>query len=133
MKELGRRLKKARLESGVTQLELSQMVGLSLKEVQKIEWGKANPTLRILTKLARKLSGLQFKVGKNTGVKISITNGKLPLKDEWMGDRCAGAVADKVGLCPSNVYKLCGHGRSNPTAKTLEKLGIGLGISFIIS
>ena len=94
MKELGKILKKARLETGLTQIELSRMAGLSLKEVQKIEWGKANPTLRTLAKFASKLSGASFKLGsKQTTVKVFITRGKLPERRAWMWNGGSSSTA----------------------------------------
>ena len=45
------RVKSARLQLGITQAELSQLSGLSLPIVQKLEYGLANPSLKTLRQI----------------------------------------------------------------------------------
>lgn len=52
MNKIGDVLKSAREKAGLTQLELSSMVGVSRAYYADIERGRYNPSLKVLTKLA---------------------------------------------------------------------------------
>ncbi|OPY66473.1 MAG: HTH-type transcriptional regulator ImmR [Syntrophorhabdaceae bacterium PtaU1.Bin034] len=53
VKELvGRRIKEVRQAKGLSQEALSEKIGMSAKYLSSIEWGKENPTLDTLIKLA---------------------------------------------------------------------------------
>jgi transcriptional regulator with XRE-family HTH domain len=54
-KLLGERLRQARHEEGLTQAALAAELGVSPSYVQKLEGGRANPTLGQLANLARAL------------------------------------------------------------------------------
>ena len=48
LKELGRRIQKARKEKGLTQQELADQSNFSLKHVQSCERGVKNPSFEVL-------------------------------------------------------------------------------------
>ena len=52
MNTIGDVLKSAREKAGLTQLELSSMVGVSRAYYADIERGRYNPSLKVLTRLA---------------------------------------------------------------------------------
>lgn len=52
MNKIGDVLKSAREKAGLTQLELSSMVGVSRAYYADIERGRYNPSLKVLTRLA---------------------------------------------------------------------------------
>lgn len=52
MNKIGDVLKFAREKAGLTQLELSSMVGVSRAYYADIERGRYNPSLKVLTRLA---------------------------------------------------------------------------------
>ncbi|MFI3300025.1 MAG: helix-turn-helix transcriptional regulator [Candidatus Gastranaerophilales bacterium] len=53
---LGKNLKKIRLENGLTQEVLAEKVGVHPTYVGKIEIGKCNPSVKILFKFSRALN-----------------------------------------------------------------------------
>ena len=52
MNKIGDVIKSAREKAGLTQLELSSMVGVSSAYYADIERGRYNPSLKVLTRLA---------------------------------------------------------------------------------
>lgn len=52
MCDIGKKIKKLRLESGVTQLQLSDYAGCSSQVISNIERGYTNPSAQILNKIA---------------------------------------------------------------------------------
>ena len=48
---LGWKLRELRLEAGMTQMQLAEMVGIQQREITRIENGNGNPTLRTITRL----------------------------------------------------------------------------------
>ena len=50
--EIGATLKYRRKSLGITQPDLAEMAGISHNTLYKIERGQANPTVRVLVKLA---------------------------------------------------------------------------------
>lgn len=48
---LGCKLHKLRLEAGMTQMQLAELVGIQQREITRIENGNGNPTLRTITRL----------------------------------------------------------------------------------
>ena len=52
MNKIGDVIKSAREKAGLTQLELSSMVGVSRAYYADIERGRYNPSLKVLTRLA---------------------------------------------------------------------------------
>lgn len=50
--ELGRQIKQRRDVLRITQTDLSEMAGISINTLYKIERGQANPTIIVLNKLA---------------------------------------------------------------------------------
>ena len=54
--EIGRRIKRIRLERGFTQKELASKVGIDFTYIGKIERGEQLPSLKILLKIAETLS-----------------------------------------------------------------------------
>ena len=55
LKELGRRIQKARKEKGLTQQELADQSNFSLKHVQSCERGVKNPSFEVLRAFTRVL------------------------------------------------------------------------------
>lgn len=53
--DMGRRVAEVRAARGFTQEQLSEGSGIDLKDLQKIEGGKQNPTVRTLVALASAL------------------------------------------------------------------------------
>ena len=54
-------IKRARVDLGLTQMELASKSGISLPTIQNMESGKANPSLDILTRVLNAL-GLEIKI-----------------------------------------------------------------------
>lgn len=52
---LGKRIREARKECGLTQQELADQTGLAIKTVQDIEKGRKNPTYETLARLLERL------------------------------------------------------------------------------
>lgn len=48
---LGLKLRELRLDAGMTQMQLSELVGIQQREITRIENGDGNPTLRTITRL----------------------------------------------------------------------------------
>ncbi len=59
--ELGKSIKDRRKLLQITQPDLSEMAGISVNTLYKIERGQANPTVKVLTKLADVL-GMELKL-----------------------------------------------------------------------
>ena len=57
IKELGRRIQKARKEKGLTQQELADLSHVSLKHVQGCERGVKNPSFEVLRAFCKVLNG----------------------------------------------------------------------------
>jgi transcriptional regulator with XRE-family HTH domain len=81
LREIGKRLKKIRLQYNLTQKELSKEVGLSSSTISLIENGKSSTVeslIRILTRLNR-LKELEtvFRVGENLEMKLKFEKAKL--------------------------------------------------------
>ncbi|MGF1583783.1 MAG: helix-turn-helix domain-containing protein [Bacteroidales bacterium] len=58
---IGEQIKNRRKVLRITQPDLAEMAGISINTVYKIERGQANPTIRILNKIAEIL-GLELKL-----------------------------------------------------------------------
>ncbi len=52
VKEVGQQIKARRDTLGITQPDLAEMAGISKNTLYKIETGQANPTLKVLNKIA---------------------------------------------------------------------------------
>lgn len=61
MVNLGNRIKLRRKELKITQVTLVELSGISLNTLSRIEGGKANPTIEMLSKIADIL-GLELKL-----------------------------------------------------------------------
>ena len=81
LKELGRRLKKIRLQHNLTQKEMSVEVGLSVSTISLIEQGRSTTVeslIRILIRLNRiKDFESIFRVGENLELKLKFEKAKL--------------------------------------------------------
>jgi len=81
LKEIGKRLKKIRLQHNLTQKELSEEVGLSVSTISLIEQGKSTTVeslIRILIRLNRiKDFESVFRVGENLELKLKFEKAKL--------------------------------------------------------
>lgn len=79
--EIGKRLKKIRIQHNITQKEMSKEVGLSVSTISLIEQGKSTTTeslIRILSRLNRlKELELVFNVGENLELKKKFEKAKL--------------------------------------------------------
>ena len=81
VKEIGKRLKKIRLQHNLTQKELGEEVGLSVSTISLIENGKSttiDSLIRILIRLNR-IKDLEsvFRVGENLELKLKFEKAKL--------------------------------------------------------
>lgn len=86
--EIGRRIKRIRVERGLTQKELASKVGIDFTYIGKIERGEQLPSLKILLKIADALSlpfGC-FLEDKDMVAAFELANGwKNLIKDErWL-------------------------------------------------
>lgn len=52
VEEIGKRIKERRDTFGITQPDLAEMSGISVNTLYKIETGQANPTVKVLNKIA---------------------------------------------------------------------------------
>ncbi len=59
--EIGKRIKERRKALRITQPDLAELSGISVNTLYKIERGQANPTLKVLNKLAKVL-GMELKL-----------------------------------------------------------------------
>lgn len=59
--ELGKQIKARRSILRITQPDLSEMAGISINTLYKIERGQANPTIKVLNKIANIL-GMEIKL-----------------------------------------------------------------------
>jgi len=50
--EIGKQIKERRDTLGITQPDLAEMAGVSVNTLYKIETGQANPTVKVLNKIA---------------------------------------------------------------------------------
>ena len=50
--EIGKQIKERRDTLGITQPDLAEMAGISVNTLYKIETGQANPTVKVLNKIA---------------------------------------------------------------------------------
>jgi transcriptional regulator with XRE-family HTH domain len=79
--EIGKRLKKIRVQHNLTQKELSAEVGLSVSTISLIEQGKSTTVeslIRILTRLNRiKDFESVFRVGENLELKLKFEKAKM--------------------------------------------------------
>ena len=81
LEEMGKRLKKIRLQHNLTQKEMSEEVGLSVSTISLIEQGKSTTTeslIRILSRLNR-IKDLEsvFRVGENLELKLQFEKAKM--------------------------------------------------------
>lgn len=53
--DLGRRLRSAREQAGLTQEEAASRAGIDYKRLQRLEAGSVNPTVRTLDRVAKAL------------------------------------------------------------------------------
>lgn len=67
-KEIGKRIRQSRIDKGLSQQELSVLIGIKQPEISKIEEGKKNITIATLSRFCKALN-IQFECGlrKNTG------------------------------------------------------------------
>ena len=79
--EIGKRLKKIRVQHNLTQKELSAEVGLSVSTISLIEQGKSTTVeslIRILTRLNRiKEFESAFRIGENLELKLKFEKAKM--------------------------------------------------------
>ncbi len=79
--EIGKRIKKIRLQHNLTQKELSEEVGLSVSTISLIEQGKSTTVdslIRILMRLNRiKDFESVFRVGENLELKLKFEKARL--------------------------------------------------------
>jgi len=59
--EIGKQIKERRDTLGITQPDLAEMADVSVNTLYKIETGQANPTVKVLNKIAEIL-GMEFKL-----------------------------------------------------------------------
>lgn len=57
--EIGKQIRERRKILGITQPDLAEMAGISVNTLYKIETGQANPTIKVLHKIAEIL-GMEF-------------------------------------------------------------------------
>ena len=81
LEEIGKRLKKIRLQHNLTQRELGEEVGLSVSTISLIEQGKST-TVESLIRILMRLNRIKdfesvFKVGENLELKLKFEKAKL--------------------------------------------------------
>ncbi len=54
-KKIGQKIKKARKNSGITQEQLAEKVGMHYTSISRIETGDANPPVQTINKIAKAL------------------------------------------------------------------------------
>jgi len=67
LREIAEALKKRRKLLGLTQVQFTELSGVSLRAIKALESGKSNPTFQTLTKLAEVLDmelNMEFKLPK---------------------------------------------------------------------
>ncbi len=67
LKEIISELKQRRIALAVTQEDVSELSGVSLRTIKELERGKGNPTFATLSKIADVL-GIEFKLEKKQTV-----------------------------------------------------------------
>ncbi len=75
---MGRRIREARKELSISQIELSRMSEVCLATVQNLEAGRANPSLSTLERILRSL-GLKLKVDDSSADWDALIDCGLPL------------------------------------------------------
>ena len=84
--EIGKRLKKIRVQHNLTQKELSEEVGLSVSTISLIEQGNSTTVeslIRILTRLNRiKDFESVFRLGENLELKLKFEKAKMKTERE---------------------------------------------------
>jgi transcriptional regulator with XRE-family HTH domain len=106
IKSIGGRVRKARKQRGYNQTQLAEMIGKSLRTVQKYEKGEIEPSIAVINEIARKLGttstyllgnkstdvqldciadviGFLFEMEKNTGLQFDIDVKRPPNFDGW--------------------------------------------------
>jgi transcriptional regulator with XRE-family HTH domain len=81
LEEIGRRLKKIRLQHNLTQKELSEEVGLSVSTISLIEQGKST-TVESLIRILMRLNRIKdfesvFRIVENLELKLKFEKAKL--------------------------------------------------------
>jgi transcriptional regulator with XRE-family HTH domain len=81
LKEIGKKLKKIRLQHNLTQKELSEEVGLSVSTISLIEQGKST-TIESLIRILMRLNRIKdfesvFNVSENLELKLKFEKAKL--------------------------------------------------------
>jgi len=81
LKEMGKRLKKIRIQHNITQKEMSAEVGLSVSKMSQIEQ-RTSTTVETLIRLLIRLNRIKdfesvFRVGENLELKLKFEKAKL--------------------------------------------------------
>jgi transcriptional regulator with XRE-family HTH domain len=81
LKEIGKRLKKIRVQHNLTQQDLCEEVGLSVTTISQIEQGKST-TVESLIRILMRLNRIKdfesvFRVGENLELKLKFEKAKL--------------------------------------------------------
>jgi transcriptional regulator with XRE-family HTH domain len=56
IKNIGKKLKQRRIDLGLNQVQLSDLIGIEDSALRRIETGRTNPTIKTLLKLTNALS-----------------------------------------------------------------------------
>lgn len=79
---IGARLKAIRTSKGITQEQLSEMVGINPKYLSSIERGKENPTLNTFLKLAETLNAGLYEIF--SGIEVEDPKNRRALIDSLL-------------------------------------------------
>lgn len=127
--EIGRRLKKIRVEKGLTQKELASRVsgGIDYTYIGKIERGEQLPSLKVIIKISEALSVplCLFFVDENIAkiMEICISVGECPINSKKYGEliRSMGMLhADDITLI-NEIIKVLNRHRKMPYKALAEQ------------
>lgn len=134
---LGGTIQEARIQKGLSQMELAELIGISKKQIQNIERGKAkNPRLKVLKRLAQCLElNLQGLISESCEEQRS-----KALKDNTLGKIIREARVKKVlsgdklaelaGITKTQLFNIERGKTKRPQLETLSKLVEYLDLDF---
>lgn len=131
-KELGRRIKEARLKAGYTQLQAATSLGITERAYQYYEMGARTPKINLIMRIATMYkTTLDALFGREDNTTQSIVDTKETKYVTYMYDcfalrrRQVGLtqkqVADKLGIT-AQAYQRYEYGKAAPSSKYLGEL-----------
>ncbi len=108
---IGAQLKSARMASGLTVRQLSEMVGVTYQNINKIETGKYNVSIDILDKICSKL-GIAIKIEKMKTLNElqdfinSHEDWELSVNDVISENGWTDETGEDYGICSDGINRL---------------------------